>query len=208
MTSPLQIKTTLKQWLITHRGHKPSDVFIEELCIFEKNNRADLVHANGALLGFEIKSAKDTLARWNAQHAAYQMVFDEVWLCCHSKHVVAALQYEDKSTGIMAIDDFGGLAVLREAKKNNKIDPYQLACLLWRCELESLCSRSGIGFTRKDKVDTLRNMCVKHVSLEELKTEVLVRLKERYGDYNSSSAEAVLVLNPPVASCSSSAQIC
>lgn len=208
MTSALQIKSTLRQWLTNHRGHKPNDVFIEELCIFEKKNRADLVHANGALLGFEIKSAKDTLARWNAQHAAYQMVFDEVWLCCHSKHVVAALQYEDKTTGIMAIDDFGGLAVLREAKINNKIDPYQLACLLWRCELESLCSRSGIGFKRRDRVEVLRDFCAKNVSLEDLKAEVLARLKARHGDYSSSSAEAESVLNPPVASCSSSAQMC
>ena len=208
MIPPHQIKSTLKKWLINHRGHKPSDVFIEELCIFEKNNRADLVHANGALLGCEIKSAKDTLTRWSAQHAAYQMVFDEVWLCCHSKHVVAAFQYEDKSTGIMAIDDFGGIAVLRAAKINNKINPYQLACLLWRCELEMLCVRNGISFSRKDKVGVLRDLCAKHVSLEDLKAEVLARLKERYGGYSSSSSDAEFVLNPPEASCSRSAQIC
>jgi len=64
MLNPTEIRPILKQWVAKAMSHEESDVFIEELCFIDKARRADLVHANGKLTAFEIKSHADTLARW------------------------------------------------------------------------------------------------------------------------------------------------
>jgi len=200
MNAPQVIKNQLKEWLTAHRGHGQSDVFIEELCIVDKSNRADLVHANGALLGFEIKSANDTLTRWESQCAAYAQIFDEVWLCCHARHVQRAYELSAQYVGLMAVDDHGGLIVLRAAKQNKRIDVHAIAGLLWRSEIDELLNRHGLPVNRREKIGDARERCCANLSATDIKAEVLLRLKQRYRGYGSSSAESLTApgVNPPL----------
>jgi len=177
-----------------------SDVFIEELCIVDKSNRADLVHANGSLLGFEIKSANDTLARWEKQSAAYAMIFDEVWLCCHARHVQKAFEVSAPYVGLMGVDDHGGLIVLRPAKLNKHVNVHAVSGLLWRSEIDDLLHRHGLIVDRKEKIDAARARCCANLPFSAIREEVLLRLKQRYGGIHSSSAASLTApgANPPL----------
>lgn len=54
----------------------PSSVVLEEVGICRCTVRADLVHVNGVLHGYEIKSDRDSITRLSEQVALYSQVFD------------------------------------------------------------------------------------------------------------------------------------
>lgn len=190
MNTPDHIRHQLRQWVLNFHQHHQSDVLIDELCFVEKRNRADLVHANGQLTAYEIKSAADTMQRWPDQHEAYLRVFDTVWLCCHNKHVMKALELSMPQVGVMIVDDLGGMAVLREARQNKLVDPYDLTSFLWREELDELCQEQGLPVVRKERIREARRRIADTLPVEAIRSKVLERLKVRYKDkdYSSSSS--------------------
>lgn len=194
---PKTIVDNLRIWLHRTRNCAVDDVFIDELCIVDKAHRADLVYANGQLAGFEVKSAFDTLKRWPDQMSAYQQIFDEVWLCCHGKHAKKALEESSPSVGILIVDDYDAIAVLRPAKKNRKVDPFQLTGLLWREELDELCRKSDLSVNRKEKIKEARRRIADALPLDVIKCEVLARLKVRYSDKSYSSSPPAAAVKPP-----------
>jgi len=176
------IREKLRQWVEAMGHHRNGDVFIDELCIIDKTNRADLVHANGKLCGFEIKSESDTLKRWPDQRIAYKLVFDEVWICCHRKHAARVLLDETDDSGIIIVDDFGSLAVLRPAKQNRHLDGYHLSGLLWREEMDRLCRKHDLPVIRSEKIKQTRERLSTSLPLDAIRHEVLTVLKGRYGN--------------------------
>jgi hypothetical protein len=180
MQSPETIRQLLRSWVAHAMTHLPGDVLIDELCIVDKTCRADLVHANGRLCGFEVKSESDTFKRWPQQMEAYLRVFDEVWLCCHRKHAVRALGESHPSVGILIVDEFSSIAVLRPARENKSVMPYDLSGLLWREELDELCVKQGLPVLRRERIREARHRVAKAVPLDALRSQVLDRLKVRY----------------------------
>lgn len=144
--------------------------------------RADLALANGRLVAFEIKSGADTLKRWPDQCEAYANVFDEIWLCTHGRHLEKALSVTPKGVGILIADDLGGLAVLRHAQLNQKTNAFDLSGLLWRRELEELCTSYDIKFRSRETKSEVRSLVSRMVPLEVLREFVLRQLKMRKGD--------------------------
>lgn len=193
MISPDQIRLQLRQWVASYRKHHESDVLIDELCFVEKRNRADLVHANGQLTAYEIKSAADTMQRWPDQHEAYLRVFDTVWLCCHNKHIFKALEISPVQVGLMVMDDLGGLAIMREARQNKRVNAYDLTGFLWREELDELCREQDLTVQRKEKIREARLRVADSLPLDTIRSKVLSCLKLRYKgkDYSSSSPSGV-----------------
>lgn len=185
MHSPETIRQLLRSWVAHAKTHLPGDVLIDELCIVDKTCRADLVHANGRLCGFEVKSEADTFKRWPQQMEAYLKVFDEVWICCHRKHAVRALSDCHASIGILIVDEFSSIAVLRPARENKDIVPYDLSGLLWREELDDLCKRQGLPVHRRERIRETRHRVAESVPLDALRLQVLERLKVRYAPVNS-----------------------
>ncbi|WP_250492562.1 sce7726 family protein [Caballeronia sp. GAWG1-1] len=190
MHTPQTIRSLLRDWIIRTKEHKVSDVFINELCIVDKTCRVDLVHANGRFIGFEVKSEADTLKRWPQQMDAYLRIFDEVWLCCHRKHALRGAETSDPAVGIIIIDELSSLAILRPAQYNKKVNPLALAGLLWRKELDQLCSLYGMPVIRRQLIQDVRYLVADKVPVDALKAFVLQRVKERYSmlPYNSSSS--------------------
>ncbi|CUB01453.1 sce7726 family protein [Comamonas thiooxydans] len=180
MQSPEKIRQMLRSWVVNAKDPGPADVLVDELCIIDKTCRADLVHANGKLTGFEVKSEADTLTRWPHQMDAYLRVFDEVWLCCHRKHAVRALSESIPAVGILIVDEYGALAVLRPAQQNKSVNSYDLTGLLWRKELDELCKEQGLSVTRKELIKEVRHRVSNSVSVDLLKAYVLKAIKERY----------------------------
>ena len=180
MLNPDEIRPLLKQWIRNVMPHEPGDVFIEELCFIDKARRADLVHANGKLSAFEIKSHADTLTRWAGQQEAYLACFDEVWLCCHSRHLVKALELSAANVGILIVDDFSGMALVRRAGQNKRQDKFHLTGFLWREELDNLARAHGIGIKSKDLIKTVRRMVSDALTVSDIRSCVLSVLKRRY----------------------------
>ena len=180
MQTPETIRHLLRSWVQGAKQHLPGDVLIDELCIVDKTCRADLVHANGQLCGFEVKSEADTFKRWPQQMEAYLRVFDEVWLCCHRKHAVRALDESHPSIGILIVDEYSSIAVLRPARPNKCVVPYDLSGLLWREELDELCASQGLPVLRRERIRDARHRVSTAVPLDVLKAQVLSRLKVRY----------------------------
>ncbi|MDC4364429.1 hypothetical protein NQ654_17275, partial [Acinetobacter baumannii] len=81
---PDEIRINLTNWLKDKAELKHNDMLINELGFYnrtpessvETTFRADLVLANGRLVGFEIKSKADSLKRWDKQMLAYSNVFN------------------------------------------------------------------------------------------------------------------------------------
>lgn len=186
---PIEIRQVLKSWIGDKFHLKNNDVLIDELGFFNKDPkstidssfRADLALANGRLVGFEIKSEKDTLKRWETQMIAYSNVFDEVWLCVHGKHLAEALNITQKHIGILLIDDYQSLAVVRFAQKNNKNNIYDLSGLLWRDELNEFARNNGVKIKSRATKNEAREIIANELSLDVVRDFVLQKLKLRKG---------------------------
>lgn len=185
MNGPAKIEANLRRWLSEHRPLDAGDVIVSELCFLDKRNRADLVHANGLLSAFEIKSAADTLVRWREQMAAYLQVFDEVWLCFHSKHAARAIEASAPRVGLLVADDLGAVAVVRTAKRNTSVSAYHLTGLLWRSELDNLSRAHGLPVHRRESIKEARQRASQLLPLDVIRTEVLRCLKSRYTEDRS-----------------------
>lgn len=181
MLNPDEIRPLLKHWITHAMPHEACDVFIEELCFIDKARRADLVHANGKLTAFEIKSHADTLARWQGQQEAYLACFDEVWLCCHSKHLVKALESSQAHIGLLVVDDYSGLAMIRRARANRAQSKFHLTGFLWREELDTLALAHGVPVKRRELIKEVRHKISGALQLSDIRAYVLHCLKRRYG---------------------------
>jgi len=188
---PDAIRDNLKKWVYSNFHLNERDVFIEEMgfvnridsSTIDNKFRADLAVANGKLAAFEIKSGSDTLKRWPSQCAAYMRVFDEVWLCCHGKHIKKALEITPVGLGIIVVDDLGGMAVVRPAMVNNNVNAFDLTGLLWREELDLLCKNHSITTaTSRYTKSQIRAVVAEQVPLSIISSYVLARLKIRRGN--------------------------
>jgi len=185
---PDDIRVALRQWVQDKFELKQDDILINELgfCNKDPNStvdcsfRADLALANGRLVGFEIKSKKDSLKRWLSQMIAYTNVFDEVWLCSHGKHLYRALEITEKHVGVLAVDDSGSITVIRYADRNTKLNFYDLSGLLWKDELlEFALINNIINIKSRMTKNEIRESLSVASNLAELQPYVLKKLKER-----------------------------
>ncbi|MDC5295211.1 sce7726 family protein [Acinetobacter baumannii] len=185
---PNDIRTALRNWVYKKFELKQNDILINELGFWNKDPestvdcsfRADLALANGRLVGFEIKSQKDSLKRWTSQMMAYNNVFDEIWLCSHGKHLHRALDITDKHIGVLAVDDSGSITVVRYATENTKLNFYDLSGLLWKEELLAFAALNNIIEVKSRMTkNEIRDILSKYSSVNKLKPYLLQKLKER-----------------------------
>lgn len=193
---PNDIRIALRSWVQNKFELKKDDLLINELGFWNKDPestvdnsfRADLALANGRLVGFEIKSEKDSLKRWVSQMTAYNNVFDEVWLCVHGKHLEGVLKITKKHIGILLIDDYKSLAVVRHAKANSSNNIYDLSGLLWREELNTLAKLYNIKISSRTTKNEVREILANELPKEIVRDYVLkqIKLRKGYQDSNSS----------------------
>ncbi|MCR5733843.1 MAG: sce7726 family protein [Lachnospiraceae bacterium] len=168
--------------------HEPLRVF-EELVIGK--SRADaIIVTKDLILGYEIKSDRDSLSRLQKQVKNYDRF-------CDYCYVVTGIHYLEKIEdevpnhwGIYDIleDDDGGLhlEVYRKAQKNPAERPLtklkNQMNLLWRMELMEMIRSNGIrGYSRKNK-HKLRDLIVEKIGKEESKRLTCYALLNR--DYS------------------------
>jgi len=143
-----QIRAATKNALLVQHMGDAETVIFEELGVQHGLARIDLAVVNGELHGFELKSARDTLARLPEQAESYGRLFDRVTLVVEERHVRGAVDLVPDWWGVrVACQESGKLRFcdLRHAVKNPSPDPAAIVALLWREEALHFLEELGIA---------------------------------------------------------------
>lgn len=178
----VHVRMQLKKRLATSFAHDPTTLILDELGIAQGQVRADVVVVNGALHGYEIKAACDSLSRLPRQVDFYGRVFDFASLVVAEKHLSAALQVVPDWWGVYQVCGSEELELLerRGPQSNPNQDIRCVSQLLWRDEaLALLVSRQAAkGILTKPRRYAWDAVC-EVFSASEIRDAVRQRLKER-----------------------------
>lgn len=170
---------------ILKSAHDDTETFvIDELGLKNGAIRADIAVLNGKLIGFEIKTEKDTLSRLPSQVAAYSEIFDKAFIVVSENHLQKALRLIPDWWGIYTIksNEEGGYYFinLRRGKTNKCQEPYSLAQLLWKAEALQLANTViKKGVNPKTSKHEVYDFLSRVFSSKKLSKIVLQYLKQR-----------------------------
>lgn len=165
---------------------------IDELHICGGNTIADLAVINGSLHVFEIKSACDSLTRLKSQSDSYCKVFDYITIVVNENHLNKVLGSTPECFGIWLVQENYGepqLKIIRKPQKNNSIDAFSIAQLLWKEEAIEILLNEG----HPKKVKAFRKWLLweymaQNIPTERLSAIVRTKLKQRNGWKSSNFA--------------------
>lgn len=157
---------------------------VEEMGVWSGSVRVDVAVINGELCGYEIKSARDTLARLPFQQALYSQVFDRVTLVVAEHHAEKAASLVPAWWGTMIASERDDrevrLCIARSPSENPSIDPLQVARLLWRPEALTLLERHSLAKGYKSSsADRICRRIASELPLDVVRREVREALKLR-----------------------------
>lgn len=141
-----EVMTALKERLSSLHG--PDTLILPELGLCQSEARVDLAVVNSQFVGWEVKTAKDTLARLPRQEAVYSRVFDRMWLAVDVKHLNGAAALVPGWWGICTIESVGQsyrFERVRAAGRNHEVDLLSLVHLLWRDEVLAELADLGLA---------------------------------------------------------------
>lgn len=121
---------------------------VHELAIPQHRARVDIAVVGNNLVGFEIKTANDTLSRLARQQDAYNKVFDRMYLAVEHRHLARALLQAPAWWGVLELaESAGGLRWVqhRSSRLNPAVDLHALAQLLWRQEVLDELDELGLA---------------------------------------------------------------
>jgi hypothetical protein len=162
---------------------------VDELALTQRGARVDIAVVGDEFIGFEIKTANDSLARLPSQLEAYGAVFDRIVLAAETRHVADAVAILPPWWGILELKESsrGPLWIQRRVPKlNPTVDLHALVQLLWRDEvleeLDGLGVGAGLASANKSRLwATLASTCPGLVNRRGLKAIVRNRLRTRAG---------------------------
>jgi hypothetical protein len=170
---------------VLYRHHAASHTLVlDELGLMHGNCRADIAVINGKLMGYEIKSDKDSLARLANQVPSYDAIFDQITIIVGERHRSAVSTSVPKHWGVIlarksrqgAID----FQTCRKAKANPYVSALSVAQLLWRNEAAEILQQLGAPseMLRSPRAKLYQSLS-ERLPLEELKGIVRTYLKKR-----------------------------
>lgn len=167
-----------------HRGDSGTHI-LEEMGLLQGTVRVDIAVVNGSLAAFEIKSDADNLDRLPHQLAAYCRVFDFVTVAAGEAHLHSVLPMLPEACGLMVARWNGDSVVFdtaREARRNEDIDRFAMAQLLWRSEALAVLELRGLDAGVRSKPrEALWQRLATELSVAELGWEVRSALRARVG---------------------------
>jgi hypothetical protein len=158
---------------------------VPELPVCLGDVRIDIAVINGSLVGYEIKSASDTLRRLPIQAEYYSRVFDRVVLVVDERHLQKARGLVPAWWRLISVragrNGQPVLSSVRRGKSNPSVDPLALAQLLWKNEAMAVLERHGLDRgVRTKPVRFLWARLSSELCVEALRREVLSALKARH----------------------------
>lgn len=160
-------------------------VVLNELGLCEGRARIDVAALNGELVGYEIKSERDTLDRLPRQIKYYDRVFDRLLLVTSECHLKGGIDFLPEHWGLVTTrpeDDSVHLSTAREAEPNPNIDPYALSQLLWKPEVLSILENNDLDWGVRSKPrSAMWERLAENFSAREITRFVLKAWKNREG---------------------------
>ena len=142
------IREALVEKRLEPHARRSGALVIHELGLAHAKRRVDVAVINGEIHGFEIKSAQDRLDRLPGQIEVYTRSLHRLTLVVATRHVKRVLEIIPPWCGVLKVlvGTRGGISFksVRLAKKNPSVDPYILAHLLWRNEVQDILSKYDI----------------------------------------------------------------
>ena len=167
------------------RQHAQKDTLvIDELGLNHGRGRADIAVVNGNLVGYEIKSNKDSLSRLKEQIKSYSAVFDKVYIVVGDRYVNSIRSHIPRWWGVvLSVKGPRGAVnfnTVRKARTNKNIDPISVAQLLWRNEAEEILRQKKLPsrILRQPRAVLYENL-VDTVNICELRKLVREYFKKR-----------------------------
>jgi len=177
------IRKALRKDLRRIHADRPGTLIIDELGLCQGCGRIDVAVVNNRLLGFEIKSDRDTMARLPSQRQLYNRIFDQVTLVSGKTHLDKVLQGVPAWWGITTAERIGKKVVFSEIRcpsDNPDKDVRSVVQLLWRDEaLEILKERGAAWGVLSKSKRYIWDRLVDTVPEEDLCGIVRDRLKSR-----------------------------
>ncbi len=157
---------------------------VDELGLKHGKCRADIAIINGRIIGYEIKSNRDSLCRLDEQIKNYSLVFDRASIIVGSRHLDAVAERLPKWWGIIYCLEGARGAVsfrtLRRPKLNSLADPFSVVELLWRDEAEEMLrARGAPKKTLRQKRSVLYRRLLELIDYRELHDMIRHALKTR-----------------------------
>ena len=167
----------VRQWLrddLLASASTPIEA-VYEFWVPRSNERADVAVIGSQMMGFEIKTERDTLKRLPRQIAAYDRLFDRCAVVLAERHVTAAMSIVPEWWGVIAIVTEDGQSFLRSMKSatpNNGVDPQTLVRLLWREEVRVALAALGNEPDPRASRLSMWNDLLDLINLNQLKATV------------------------------------
>ncbi len=179
----VHVRSALVRRLSAHFAYDSSTVVVHELGIVQGRVRVDLAAINGRLHGYEIKSASDTLERFERQVEAYSRVLDFAVVVAAEKHAERAARACPDWWGVWVAagkSDELELEVARAETENPAPEARAIAELLWHDETLALLDlrNASTGIRSKPRRHAWDRLCDVY-SLEEIRDAVRASIKGR-----------------------------
>jgi hypothetical protein len=174
------VRESLRQEVLATVPRRAEAVY--EFWVPRSNERADVVIIGTAMLGYEIKTDRDTLRRLPRQVEAYSRLFDRCTVILADRHLEAALAIVPEWWGVATIlADRVPLSfrVVRSASPNRGVDPETLVRLLWRDEARSVLSALGADLDPRASRAAMWQLLLNLLDLDGLREAVRKALLER-----------------------------
>jgi len=132
------------------RQHAQEDTLvIDELGLNHGKCRADIAVINGHLVGYEIKSNKDSLRRLKEQVKSYNAVFDRISVVVGDRYINSIQSHIPEWWGVIVSARGPRGAVnfdtIRKAQANKDVVPISIARLLWRNEVVEILQQKKLS---------------------------------------------------------------
>ena len=192
-----QIKAAVIDELFASGRIDDDTVIISEMPVAAFPRRADLVVANGSLLGFEIKSDGDKTSRLRGQIEAYRTAFEGLIIVTGAKHLDEVLSCAPATVGIFVIDAMENDAPkARLVRKPHirKMDIDTAIRQMRASDLYRLARSHGVAtpgekdrFTLEQRVRSLPAIAVRQAALQAIKC----RYRKQFEDFRSAKADNI-----------------
>ncbi len=176
------IRQLLKDTELLHFFNDSNSKVVDELSLPVAKARIDVAVINGALHGYEIKSACDTLQRLPSQIEAYTKVFDYLSIVTESKYHKRILAFIPLWVGVIICNEKKGVKSIKQVRKpklNKEKQGFFIAKLLWREELIDSLTEYQIPFRKKDRNWLLCETLATNLDISTLSFIVRDKLKKR-----------------------------
>lgn len=145
----VEIRNSFHRKRLKRQHAHEGTLVVNELGLNHGRWRADIAVVNGHLIGYEIKSDRDSLDRLTGQVKAYNAVFDRAFVVVGERHVGSVEKHVPEWWGlILSVRGARGAVnfkTLRPAAKNAGIDPISMARLLWHSEAAEVLRARGLS---------------------------------------------------------------